>query len=157
MSTSALYGTTTARSATRVLILLQLAIMAIGLWVDFSYEEILLHSDLLEIKETYAASNIRSIYVTGVALVLYLVSLAGLFFMARWARWLFTAGWLLLTLYPLSDWSQVTIAADVLEVPWAILDSLGGATLAVIWLNAWSPPGRGADAAQVTGSKFSSK
>ena len=75
----------------------------------------------------------------------YLVSLAGLFFMAAWARWLFTASWLIAMLYPLSDWSLVTIDADVLQVPWAILDGLGGATLAVIWLNAWSSPGRSAE------------
>jgi hypothetical protein len=142
MSITPLYGTVNARTATRALILLQVAVLTVGLWLNFSYEEVLLHEDLLEIKNAYAAlSSSRSMYVVGVAFALYVVSLGGLFFMAVWAKWLFTASWLVAMLYPLSDWSQVTIGADVLQVPEAMLDVLGGATLAVIWLNAWSARG----------------
>jgi hypothetical protein len=142
-----LYGTTTARTATRALVLVQVAVMVAGIALNVSLEDVLLHKELVEIKEAYdAASDARVMYVMGVAFVLYLISLAGLYFMTAWARWLFTVSWLLALLHPLVDWSMVTIAADVLQLPWAILDVVGGATLAVIWLNAWSSPGRSAEA-----------
>lgn len=146
MSMTPLYGTTTARTATRALILMQLVVLALGLWLSARYEAALLDKELLYIKQMhdFAANTSRSMYVMGVALVLYVVGLAGLFAMLAWARWLFTAAWLLAMFHPLVDWSMVTINADVLEVPFSILDVLGGATLAVIWLNAWSSPGRSA-------------
>lgn len=147
MSMTPLYGTATVRTVTRALILLQVAVLAVGLWLNFSYEELLLHQELLEIKNAYAASSSsRFMYLGGVAFVLYAVSLGGLFFMAVWARWLFTASWLALTLYPLTDWTMISIEVDVLQVPSAILDIIGGATLAVIWLNAWPSSGRSAAA-----------
>lgn len=147
MSMIPLYGTTSALTATRALILMQVAIQAVGIALNLGLEKVLLHKDLLEIKESYAAaSDSRGMYVMAVAFVLYIVSLGGLYFMAAWARWLFTASWLLAMLHPLSDWSLVSIDADVLQMPWAILDVIGGATLAVIWLNAWPSSGRSAAA-----------
>ncbi len=142
-----LYGTANARTVTRALILLQVAVLAVGLWLNFSYEAVLLHEELLEIKNAYdASSGSRFLYVGGVAFALYVVSLGGLFFMVAWARWPFTASWLVMTLYPLTDWTMVSINADVLQVPSAIFDIMGGATLAVIWLNPWPSSGRSAEA-----------
>lgn len=146
MSMAPLYGMVNARTATRALILLQVAVVAVGVWLDLSYEEALLHKELLEIKEAYIASyDSRWMFATGAVLALYVVSLAGLFFMAVWARWLYTACWLVATLHPLADWALISINADVLMVPGAIFEVLTGATLAVIWLNVW-PSGRSAEA-----------
>lgn len=150
MPAATIYGSTTVHTVTRGLVLTHIVVLAIGYWLD-RYDEALLHENIVYLKRAYDDGRFTSrwAFVWGSAYVLYFVGLAGLFFMAAWSRWLFTATWLTIVLYPVSDWSLVTINADVLRVPWKILEAVSGATLAIIWLNAWSSPGRSAEASPV--------
>jgi hypothetical protein len=147
MPMAALYGTITARTATRTLILLQLALVAAALVVGWMLGDALLSKDMLEIRDARIASyDRRWTYALGSLVVLHVVSLGGLYFMAGWARWLFTATWLAGTLHPVLDRSLVTIEADVVLIPTMIFGTIDGALLAIVWLNAWSSPGRSAEA-----------